>query len=301
MADINPRRSGELMRGVFSILLQHPDGLAAGETLRQLEVLIPPNAFESADYPKRPGVRRFEKLVRFFSINTVKAGWLLKQKGTWYVTDEGKAAYAKFPDPEAFMREAIRLYREWAKSQPDVEADVDGGTAQADAPDAAAVLEEAEETSKAAIEAYLNAMNPYEFQELVAGLLRAMGYYVDWVAPPGADGGIDVVAYSDPLGASGPRIKVQVKRHAGKQAVGELRSFAAVLADDDVGIFVNTGGFTGGAESEARLQQKRKITLIDLRRVVELWTEHYSKLGESDRERLPLRAVHYLAPHDAGT
>lgn len=297
MADINPRRSGELMRGVFSILLQHPEGLAAGETLKQLEALIPPNAFESADYPNRPGVRRFEKLVRFFSINTVKAGWLLKQKGTWYLTEEGKAAYQTFPHPEAFMKEAIRLYREWAKAQPDIPDD--GATdVKEDAPDAVTVLEEAEETSRSAIEAYLNAMNPYEFQRLVAGLLEAMGYHVDWVAPPGADGGIDVVAYSDPLGANGPRIKVQVKRHAARQAVSELRAFAAVLADEDVGIFVNTGGFTSGAESEARLQAKRKITLLDVRRVVELWTEHYDRLAEADRERLPLRAVHYLAPRE---
>ena len=239
--------------------------------------------------------------MRFFSINTVKAGWLLKQKGLWYLTGEGKAAYEKYPDPEAFMKEAIRLYREWAKSQPAVDSDDGTVSAQGDAPDAAAVLEEAEDASKSAIEAYLSSMNPYEFQELVASLLRAMGYYVDWVAPPGADGGIDVVAYSDPLGAKGPRIKVQVKRHAAKQSVSEMRSFAAVLADDDVGIFVNTGGFTSGAEFEARLQQKRKITLLDLRRVVELWTEHYAKLYESDRERLPLRAVYYLAPHEAGS
>jgi restriction system protein len=287
------------MRGVFSILHDHPEGLPAGEVLKRLETLIPPNPFELADYPNRPGVRRFEKLVRFFSINAVKAGWLLKQKGTWYLTDEGKGAYANYADPEAFMKEAIRLYREWAKSQPVVESG-DGGTAvKDDVPDAATILEEAEDTSKAAIEIYLHAMNPYDFQKLVAGLLEAMGYHVDWVAPPGADGGIDIVAYSDPLGASGPRIKVQVKRHAAKQAVGDLRAFAAVLADDDVGIFVNTGGFTGGAESEARLQQRRKITLIDLRRVVELWTEHYAKLSESNRERLRLRAVYYLAPHDA--
>lgn len=287
------------MRGVLSILLDHPDGLPAREVLKRLEALVPPNPFEQADYPNRPGVRRFEKLVRFFSINTVKAGWLLKQKGVWYLTDEGKTAYASYTDPEAFMREAIRLYREWAKSQPDVPTDGDGTAIKDDAPDAATTLEEAEETSKAAIEAFLHAMNPYDFQSLVAGLLEAMGYHVDWIAPPGADGGIDIVAYSDPLGASGPRIKVQVKRHAARQAVGDLRAFAAVLADEDVGIFVNTGGFTGGAESEARLQQRRKITLLDLRRVVELWTEHYSTLSESDRARLPLRAVHYLAPHDA--
>jgi predicted Mrr-cat superfamily restriction endonuclease len=36
-----------------------------------------------------------------------------------------------------------------------------------------------------------------------------MDYYV---APPGPDGGIDLIAHTDPLGTTGPRIKVQVKR-----------------------------------------------------------------------------------------
>ena len=35
----------------------------------------------------------------------------------------------------------------------------------------------------------------------------------------------------------------------------------AVLGDQDVGIFVSTGGFTSNAEQEVRTQEKRKITL----------------------------------------
>ena len=46
-----------------------------------------------------------------------------------------------------------------------------------------------------------------------------MGYYPSWVSPPGPDGGLDIVAYPDPLGKRPPRIKVQVKRNA--QAVDE--------------------------------------------------------------------------------
>ena len=51
----------------------------------------------------------------------------------------------------------------------------------------------------------------YEFQDLVADLLRAMDYHIAWIAPPGKDRGIDIIAYTDPLGASVPRIKVQFK------------------------------------------------------------------------------------------
>ena len=96
----------------------------------------------------------------------------------------------------------------------------------------------------------------------MASLLRAMGYHISWIAPPGKDGGIDILAASDPLGTKPPRIKVQVKRQEQKVDVNGLRSFMALLGDGDVGIFVSVGGFTKDAQGEARGQEKRKITLL---------------------------------------
>jgi restriction system protein len=138
-------------------------------------------------------------------------------------------------------------------------------------------------------------MSPYEFQDLVAALVEAMGYHVAWVAPPGPDRGIDIIAGLDPLGIKDPRIKVQVKhRPDSRTASDQLRSFMAVLSDKDVGIFVASGGFTRDAETEARTQETRRITLIDLERFVELWIEHYEKIPDTQRQLLPLRPVHYL-------
>jgi len=141
-------------------------------------------------------------------------------------------------------------------------------------------------------------MNPYEFQELVAALLRAMGYHLAWVSPPGPDQGLDILAYTDPLGAMGPRIKVQVKRRADKISVDGLRAFMALLGGQDVGIFISTGGFTSEAQREVRGQENRRISLIDLQRFFDLWVEHYSKVQEEDRQRLPLKAVQFLAPRE---
>jgi restriction system protein len=141
-------------------------------------------------------------------------------------------------------------------------------------------------------------MNPYDFQQLVAGLLKGMGYHVSWVAPPGPDGGVDVIAQTDPLGISGPRIKVQVKRHAAKVSVDGIRSFMGVLGDSDVGLFVNTGGFTRDSEREARHHLKQRLMLVSLRRLFDLWVEHYDQIQEKYRRLLPLRAVQYLAPGD---
>jgi len=38
-------------------------------------------------------------MARFATIGPVKAGWLVKSKGHWYVTEEGKKAYNQIQDP----------------------------------------------------------------------------------------------------------------------------------------------------------------------------------------------------------
>jgi restriction system protein len=293
MAEITRRRVGELQRGVFKILLDHPDGLPANEVLELLEKVVPPTEFEKSDYPNRPGVRRFGKIVRFATIAPVKAGWLVKSKGRWSVTDEGKKAYEGFQDPEKFVKEGGRLYRQWAESRPDTVSEV-----AEEAPDSASTIEEAEEAAWSEIAHYMKSMNPYDFQNLVAALLRAMGYHVSWVAPPGPDKGTDILAHTDPLGTSVPRIKVQVKRREDKINAEGLRSFMAVLGDQDVGIFVSTGGFTSEAESEARTQERRKVTLLDLEKLFDLWVQHYERVAETDKRLLPLKPVYYLAPSE---
>jgi restriction system protein len=118
-------------------------------------------------------------------------------------------------------------------------------------------FEQAEEQAWGEIEARLPGLIPYDLQELVAHLLQAMGYHVGWVASLAKDGGVDIMAWTDPLGTRPRRIKVQVKRLGESIRVGEVRSFMALLGDQDVGLFVTTGGFTKDAEAEARDQESR--------------------------------------------
>jgi restriction system protein len=89
---------------------------------------------------------------------------------------------------------------------------------------------------------------------------------------------------------------VQVKRQQQAVSVDGLRSFMAVLGDEDVGLFICTGGFTKDAETEARTQEKRRVTLIGLEKLFDLWDEHYDKLTDRARRRLPLRSIRFLAP-----
>jgi len=295
MAEVTRRRTGELLRELFAILLQHPDGLQARDALDELEKRVTLTDYEAGTYSS--GGRRFEKIVRFSTVDCVKAGWLQKHKGLWSVTADGQRAFDTLRDPEGFYREAVRLYNQWKAQQPDAEPSTpDAVEDQTSGKTASITYEEAEEQAWAEIQRYLRTMQPYEFQKLVASLLRAMGYHVSWVSPPGKDGGIDILAWTDPLGTRPPRVKVQVKRMGQAVTVDGLRSFMALLGDDDVGLFVATGGFTRDAAEEARTQEKRKVTLVDLERLFDLWVEHYARIEEAARRRLPLQPIWFLAP-----
>jgi restriction system protein len=290
MAEITRKRQGEMMRKVFEVLLTASDGLPAKEVLDRVASSMNLTEFEKTTYASNPNVRRFEKIVRFSSIPPTKAGWLVKSKGRWNLTEEGRRAYERYSDPEKFFLESVRLYREWEATRPEALEEV----AEEEA-GATSTLEEAEEEAWADIERYLKQINPYDLQKLVVGLLKAMSYHVSWNAPPGPDGGLDIVAHGDPLGMRTPRLKVQVKRRADKLNVEGLRAFMALLGDQDVGLLISTGGFTSDAEAEARKQERRRLTLVDLERLFDLWVENYAKIDEEYKALLRLRPIYYLA------
>lgn len=297
MPDVTRKRTGELVRKLFEILMAHPEGLQAATALERLAASVTLSEYEAGTYES--GARRFDKIVRFATVDCAKAGWLLKQRGTWTLTEAGMQAYRTFTNPEALYREACRLYRVWKQAQVG-KAGTEAAVASDDEIDASEsatiTYEEAEEQAWKAIETYLNSLNPYEFQHLVADLLRAMGYFVSWVSPPGKDGGVDIIAHTDPLGTKPPRIKVQVKRVGQKVDNDGLKSFLAIIGDHDMGIFVATAGFTRDAEEFARSQERRQITLINLERLVDLWIQHYSRLEDLARQRLPLTPIYFLTP-----
>jgi restriction system protein len=88
MAETTRKRSGELLRKLFEILKQFPEGLAARVALERLAGSVQLTPYEGGVYAS--GSRRFEKIVRFATVDCVKAGWLLKDKGTWTLTSVKK-------------------------------------------------------------------------------------------------------------------------------------------------------------------------------------------------------------------
>lgn len=235
---------------------------------------------------------RWTNNFQFYSIDYVKAGYIVKKNGSWFLTEDGEAVLDKGAD--GVMRLAVKAYHEWAVAN-SVKED-HNGEGEDEAPDNTNQinLETLESEARDGIKRFLASKNPYEFQEIVAALLRAMGYHTPFVAPRGKDGGVDVIAYVDPLGAQTPRIKVQVK-HKPDTAVGasDVRSLLGVLRSGDIALFVTSGTFSSDARNTST-NSREFIRLIDGEDFIDLWQEYYDKMSDEDKNLLPLKRIAFV-------
>lgn len=246
-----------------------------------------------SDYEKentKSGYPRWKIYLQFFSIELSIAGYIIRNKGVWHLTEEGQAALKK--TPEDFFSSFHSAYKEHVKKQKSekvLEDKID------DIKEIPNELEDLQSRAASGIIDYINQKNPYEFQELVAALLRSMGYYTPFIAPKGKDGGIDIIAYQDPLGTTQPQLKVQVKHYPKTPiSVDVVRSLGGVLVKEgEVGLLVTSGSFTNDAKKEAR-NYHRRLRLIDIDEFIDLWIKYYDKMTEVDKALLPITPIYFI-------
>lgn len=130
-----------------------------------------------------------------------------------------------------------------------------------------------------------------EMQELVAAILRAMGYKTR-ISPPGPDRGKDIVASPDGLGFESPRILVEVKHRTEQMGSNEIRSFIGGLRSGDKGLYVSTGGFSKEARYEAE-RAKEPVMLMALNDLVYSIIEHYDEMDSKGKGLLPLTKIYW--------
>jgi restriction system protein len=123
-----------------------------------------------------------------------------------------------------------------------------------------------------------------EMQEIVAGVLREMGYKTR-VSPLGPDRGKDIEASPDGLMLIEPRILVEVKHRNGQMGSKEICSFHSVLRGRK-GLYVSTGGFSKDAKLEAE-RATEQMTLIDANRLVELIIQNYYSFDSDSKALIP--------------
>ncbi len=130
-----------------------------------------------------------------------------------------------------------------------------------------------------------------EMQDIVAALLRALGYRT-MVSPAGADRGRDIVASRDGFGFEAPRIVVEVKHRKGPMGAPEVRAFLGGRHSEDRGLYVSTGGFTREAQYEA--ERASTVThLMTLDGLARALIEQYESLDDRGRAILPLTKLYW--------
>ncbi len=239
---------------------------------------------------------RWTNSFQFYSIDYQKAGFIVKKNGFWYITPEGEKALKK--SPEEVMNMARAAYVEWKKKREIEEGPEEEPTDETAEKDNSMNLDLLESDAREGIRRYIISKSPYEFQDMVAALLRAMEYHTPFIAPKGKDGGIDIIAYLDPLGAKTPRIKVQVK-HKPDTAIGasEVRALSGVLKTGDIALFVTSGTYSTDAKNAASGSDKF-IRLIDGNDFIEMWQEYYHKMSDEDKNMLPLKRISFLGNNE---
>lgn len=147
-----------------------------------------------------------------------------------------------------------------------------------------------QENARERVKDKIVSLDDQEMEELLAGLLRAMGFKAT-VSPIGPDRGVDVIASPDGLGLQEPRIKAEVKHRKNTQIGSQdIRSFIGALRAGDRGIYLSTGGFTREAKYEAE-RSNIPLTLLDLDGFARLIETHYDSFDTEARTLLPLIKV----------
>jgi restriction system protein len=154
-------------------------------------------------------------------------------------------------------------------------------------------LEAAVSRSKELIKDKLIALDPEEMEEMLAALLRAMGFRTR-VSPSGPDRGVDVFASPDGLGLQEPRIKAEVKHRSGSIGSQPIRSFIGALRAGDRGLFLSTGGFSREAKYEAD-RANIPVTLMDIDLLADLIIANYEQFDLEGKALLPLVRIYWPA------
>ncbi len=139
----------------------------------------------------------------------------------------------------------------------------------------------------------VHALDWSDMQELVAGLLRAMGYKTR-ISPAGPDRGKDIVASPDGFGFEAPRIVVEVKHREGVIGSQAIRSFLGGRHPQDKGLYVSTGGFSKDALYEAE-RASIPLSLMTIDDLVDALVQNYDRLDLETQQLLPLKRIYWPA------
>ena len=100
----------KVIRATLQFLQDNGGEMSRKDLMDALEKRVEFNDWERATSEKT-GTVRWEFILGFYSIEAAKAGYLIKNKGVWYVTPEGQKAL-QIKDDRTFMNSMTKAYAE---------------------------------------------------------------------------------------------------------------------------------------------------------------------------------------------
>jgi len=107
--------AAKLIYSALTILRDNGKEMPMRVLLSKVENDVKLDDWDKERYEKS-GYIRWESILHFFSIDCIKAGYLIKKKGIWYITPEGEEVLKL--GPEKLLDEATKAYRKWKAEQP---------------------------------------------------------------------------------------------------------------------------------------------------------------------------------------
>lgn len=288
------KRDAEILLAVLKLIKDNGGSMRHAEIKNEL-----PNVFQLSD-KEREAKNTWKEfwhalLGMVGGIELKQVGILDINKGIWSLTELGRNHLND--TPEQFYEAYHLPYMELVKQK---QKNIGNGKSDTIKPDnnseaIEADIESIQDKARDKIREYIIKKDPYKFQKFVAALLHGMGYFIPYIAPKGRDGGIDIIAYHDPLGAKGGHVKVQVKHQPNTtQTVDVVRSLSGILSkSDDIGIFATSGRFTNECYFESR-RGHRPMRLLDMEELIDLWIQYYPNMTDEDKAELPITPVYFL-------
>ena len=260
--------AAKLLFATFKILKDAGGSLAGKEVITTIESSVELTEWDKSVYEKT-GNTRWVSILHFFTIDAIKSGFLIKEKGTWTLSNTGNDAIQL--GEVGLLEACTEGYVKWRLSVP--------AKQQTEAVLAKEIKDVPSEELLESVIALINDnlageildivknCSPVFFERLVVALLVKMGYggtlaNAARVIGRSGDGGIDGIIDEDRLGLDA--IYIQAKRWEGIVGRPEIQKFVGALQGQRAhkGVFITTSDFTKEAQEYVK-NISNKVVLMN--------------------------------------
>lgn len=260
--------AAKLLFATFNILKDAGGSLLGKDVITRIETSVELTEWDKSVYEKT-GNTRWVSILHFFTIDAIKAGFLIKEKGTWTLSKTGNDAiqlgevglleacsegYAKWKLTVPVKQQTETIVAKELKDEPPEEL-------------LESIISEINDNLAREILDIVKNCSPVFFERLVVALLVKMGYggtLADAARVIGrsGDGGIDGIIDEDRLGLDA--IYIQAKRWEGIVGRPEIQKFVGALQGQRAhkGVFITTSDFTKEAQEYVK-NISNKVVLMN--------------------------------------